>query len=155
MLSLIYVSTAREGLGEADVKAIAEKAAANNAKNDITGLLAYNSQCFMQLLEGASTAVLAVMRWIERDERHGNIVYIRQQQRDVRECPDWSMRSLITPLSGLGSASVFTDSLPVTMELDTKILFTSFASSLSAQQAIHHQQSEQMFHSRQRAPDND
>lgn len=155
MLSLIYVSNAREGLGEADVAAIAKKAAANNAHNEITGLLAYNSQSFMQLLEGTSNAVLAVMRWIERDERHDNIVYIRQQHRDERECPNWSMRSLITPLRGIGSANVFTGSLPREMELDTKILFTSFASSLSAQQAIHHSESEHVFQSTKCAPDND
>ena len=155
MLSLIYVSTARQGLSEADVVSMAEDAAVNNAKNEITGLLAYNSHNFMQLIEGASDVVLRLMQRIASDAQHSNIVYIRQQHRDTRECPDWSMQSLMTPLNGLGSANVFTDSLPSAMGLDTKILFTSFASSLAAHQAIHHKPSEHVFDSQHFAPDND
>ena len=155
MLSLIYVSTAREGLSEAEVASIAKVASVNNAKDGITGLLAYNSESFMQLLEGSSSALQSMMQAISRDERHGNITYIRQQHRDNRECPDWSMRSLITPLSGLGSANAFTVSLPSAMGLDTKVLFTSFASSFTGQRAIHHTPSEHVFHSAPLVPDND
>lgn len=155
MLSLIYVSTAREGLSEAEVASIAEKAAANNAKNGITGLLAYNSHSFMQLLEGSSSALNSVMQAISCDPRHSNIVYIRKQHRDHRECPDWSMRTLNTPMSGLGSANAFTVSLPSEMGLDTKVLFTSFASSFSAQQVYHHNPGEHLVQSSGLVPDND
>lgn len=132
MLSLIYVSTAQTQVNDALVRQIAGSAAERNARAEVTGLLAYNSRSFMQLLEGEGDDVLEIMHDIERDSRHESIVYIRQADRGKRECPNWSMRSLITPLTGIGSAKVFTGLLPAQMELDTKILFTSFASSLDA-----------------------
>lgn len=131
MLSLIYVSTANARVDDAMVKQIAGTAAQKNAERGVTGLLAYNSRSFMQLLEGEGEDVLEIMHGIERDTRHNNIVYIRQDMREKRECPNWSMRSLITPLTGIGSAKFFSSLLPSRMEFDTKILFTSFASSLS------------------------
>ncbi|WAT17659.1 BLUF domain-containing protein [Aurantiacibacter sp. MUD11] len=143
MLSLIYVSVASAGLTAADVTTLAERAAANNAKHDVTGMLAYNSQSFMQLLEGDGAHVLSIMRRIEQDDRHGSITYIRQHDREHRECPDWSMRSLVTPMTGIGSANVFTKSLPEAMDLDTKILFTSFASTLTEEQAAQYAEREQ------------
>lgn len=135
MLSLIYVSTANTLVDDPMVRQIAGAAAENNAKHGVTGLLAYNTRNFMQLLEGEGDDVLAIMRAIENDERHANIVYIRQDLRETRECPNWSMRSLMTPLTGIGSAKVFSGLLPTQMEFDTKMLFTSFASSLSASSA--------------------
>ncbi|WP_299196638.1 BLUF domain-containing protein [uncultured Erythrobacter sp.] len=142
MLSLIYVSTAATQMNDAEIEAITTRAAARNANAGVTGMLAYNSRNFMQLLEGGGEAVLSIMQDIERDERHESIVYLRQDSRESRECPDWSMRSLLTPLVGIGSASVFTGSLPRTMELDTKMLFTSFASSLTADAAQRHAEQE-------------
>jgi len=44
------------------------------------------------------------------------------------------MRAIEMPFIQTGSARVFTSSLPRAMELDTKILFTSFASQLNAAQ---------------------
>ncbi|MBH5321886.1 BLUF domain-containing protein [Aurantiacibacter sediminis] len=130
MLSLIYVSTAQERMPMAAVEAMAERSAARNHQAGITGMLAYNGRSFMQLLEGDGEAVLATMRRIERDPRHSNISYVRQEMRFQRECPDWSMKTLLAPLSKMGSATVFTQSLPRSTDLDTRILFTSFASSI-------------------------
>lgn len=145
MLSLMYVSMAQPGITAEELDALVVQAAEHNTQLEITGLLAYNSLSFMQLLEGEGTAVLDVMRHIERDPRHSGITYIRQDTREKRECPDWSMRSLITPMTGIGSAKVFTGSLPRHMELDTKILFTSFASSLTADEAARHAENEQQM----------
>lgn len=155
LLSLIYVSTASAQIDDATVQQIAGTAAERNARLGVTGLLAYNSVSFMQLLEGEGEDVLKVMHGIERDARHANIVYVRQDTREKRECPDWSMRSLITPLTGIGSAQVFTGSLPSEMELDTKILFTSFASSLDASGAARLAGDEQAFRVRHAKAEND
>lgn len=155
MLSLIYVSVASQTLTSADVSALAERAAEANAMHEVTGMLAFNSRSFMQLLEGDGNDVLQIMRRIEGDSRHDNITYIRQQQRDARECPDWSMRSMITPLTGAGSATVFTKSLPAQMELDTKILFTSFASSLTVEQAADYAAREQALMHGEKSAQND
>ena len=155
MLSLIYVSTATVPITDSMVESLAANAAKNNAQHQITGLLAYNSRSFMQLLEGEGDTVLATMHAIERDTRHENIVYIRQDSRFGRECPDWAMRSLITQVTGIGSVKVFTGALPSTMEMDTKILFSSFASALSASGATRHAENEQDFRGRDSAASND
>lgn len=154
MLSLIYVSVATQALGSPEVEDLARHAAASNAEHEITGLLAYNSVSFMQLLEGNGDDVLSTMRRIEQDSRHSSITYIRQDARDHRECPDWSMRSLLTPMTGAGSADVFTGSLPKAMDLDTRILFTSFASSLRADQVAQFLEREDKLRART-VPDND
>lgn len=135
MLSVIYVSTVSGAMTNAEVEALAEQAAAFNAACGVTGMLAYNTLSFIQLLEGEDDDVLAIMRNIEADTRHNSINLIRKQERSARECPDWSMRPIFVPLTASGAASVFTGTLPETMELDTKILFTSFASQLTISQA--------------------
>lgn len=130
MLSLIYVSSANERLTMAMVEAMVERAAQSNAADGITGMLAYDTSRFMQLLEGDEDAVLTTMRRITRDPRHRKIEYLRDATRDQRECPDWSMKPLLVPLSGKGSAERFASKLPRTMRADTRLLFTSFAASV-------------------------
>ena len=142
-------------MNDAELEALVASSAAKNAERNITGMLAYNSRNFMQLLEGEGDRVLEVMQAIERDERHTDIVYLRQDSRKIRECPDWSMRSLVTPLTGLGSATVFTGSLSHEMELDTKILFTSFASSLKADAAARFAEDEAQFMAENGTAEND
>lgn len=135
MLSLIYVSVASPGLTMAAMEDLAKRAGEANAANALTGILAYNSNRFMQLLEGTGDAVLETMQRIERDERHSDITFIRQSTRESRECPDWTMRPIVTPLNGVGSADIFMHSLPASMDVDTRVLFTSFASTIDAIQA--------------------
>lgn len=154
MLSVIYVSWATAAISAGELQQLADEAAAANAARDVTGLLAYNSRGYMQLLEGDGEDVLDTIRRIERDERHGNITFIRQQQRDTRECPDWSMRAIMTPISGIGSVSVFTGSLPGNLDLDTQILFTSFASTLSADKAAEQAERQRQLRDGQQ-PEND
>ena len=139
----------------AEVDALAERAAQRNKQRNVTGMLAYNTQNFIQLLEGEGDDVLAIMRRIEADTRHTSINFIRQQEREMRECPDWSIRPIFVPLAGTGAANVFTSKLPPTMELDTKILFTSFASQLTASQAAAHAEAEQALLSSAQRSEND
>jgi len=135
MLSLIYVSSANPGFTEPQLLELAQASARRNKARNVTGLLAFNSRNFMQLLEGDIDDVLEIMRRIEGDTRHGNITFIRKDQRDRRECPEWSMRPIITPLDGLGPAGTSSNSLPQTLELDTQVIFSSFSSSLTAADA--------------------
>ena len=130
MLSLIYVSTASAPLSLAQVEAMADRAALRNAESGITGMLTFNGAGFMQLLEGEEGKVLTTMYRIEHDRRHGQIEYIRQETRGHRECPGWAMRAQIAPLVGHGSAMRFGRSLPDSLSWDTRMLFTSFASSM-------------------------
>ena len=136
MLSLIYVSVADTDITQKKVEALAIHSARNNADHNVTGLLAYDTRRFMQLLEGDEKIVLAIMRQIESDSRHTGVSYVRHEHREHRECPTWSMQSLIVPGTGIGSADIFAHSLPTQMAFDTKVIFTSFASSLHRENAL-------------------
>jgi len=130
MLSLIYVSTATSTFRREELAALAEQAAAENAPRGVTGMLAYNGEHFMQLLEGEDAVVEDTLERIARDPRHESLVVIRRDQRWERECPGWSMRAFMTPLEGAGAATMFAARLPATFASDTRVVFTSFASIL-------------------------
>lgn len=130
MISLIYVSMASDGVASEDVRRLAQRAALKNAEHGVTGMLTFNSVRFMQLLEGEESAVQSTMDRIVQDARHYDVSILRRVACRRRECPGWSMRSLLGPLAGEGSAARFTASLPKQMDVDTRILFTSFASSM-------------------------
>lgn len=128
MLSLIYVSTASMAFDAAQLAALRSEAARNNVRCGITGMLVYDGQRFMQLLEGADRTVHATMKRIRRDGRHSQIEILREEDAAERECPDWSMRAFTMPLREPGSAEEFARSLPEDMRGETRLLFTSFAS---------------------------
>ncbi len=128
MLSLIYVSTVTDAFQREGLAALGEQAALANARLGVTGLLVYNGQHFMQLLEGEDAAVDQLLDRIARDERHSGLAVIRRDRRHTRECPNWSMRSFMTPLQGAGSATMFAARLPEAFAADTRVIFTSFAS---------------------------
>lgn len=70
MIRIVYVSTSRLGLTDADVKQILQQARERNKAKGITGLLVFNGLNFIQALEGEAEPVLATMSAISRDPRH-------------------------------------------------------------------------------------
>jgi hypothetical protein len=135
MLSLIYVSRVGSRFDLTSLDALAEDAKARNAEAGVTGLLLFNGRHFMQLLEGEPMAVRATMSRIAQDARHHDLVIIREDQRRERECPQWGLRACTSPLTGAGAATEFAATLPLTMQPDTRVLMTSFASALKAEMA--------------------
>jgi len=128
MLSIIYVSKVKNLLAHHQLRSLSEEAAKNNALNQITGMLVYNGEHFMQLIEGEAAHIESLLVRIERDERHSDLVVIRKKEDQPRECPDWSMRYYTVPLEGAGAANETFQSMPDDFQADTCILFTSFAS---------------------------
>lgn len=63
----------------------------NNAPMNVTGILHYNGNYFLQVLEGGRAEVSAIYHRIAADPRHVNIILISAH--DVREriFPTWSM----------------------------------------------------------------
>jgi hypothetical protein len=63
----------------------------NNAMMNVTGILHYNGNYFLQVLEGGRAEVSAIYHRIAADPRHINIILISCH--DVREriFPSWSM----------------------------------------------------------------
>ncbi len=91
MLSLAYVSSSTRDLDSNELVEILEKSRANNTLVGVTGMLLYKDGNFIQVLEGADPAVLAIYQKIARDPRHKGVIMLLKEQRSERQFPEWSM----------------------------------------------------------------
>lgn len=91
MLQLVYVSSARAGLGEVDAAAILESARRRNALRAITGMLYFDGTRFLQALEGPADIVQETLDRIRSDPRHRAIVLLSSREIASREFGDWEM----------------------------------------------------------------
>jgi hypothetical protein len=91
MYRLIYVSTARPEVGEAEVEDILVDARARNYHAGITGLLIHDGNRFLQYLEGEEDAVEDAFERIAGDDRHHAIVVLTRGPVESRQFPDWDM----------------------------------------------------------------
>ncbi|MEM1184120.1 MAG: BLUF domain-containing protein [Planctomycetota bacterium] len=94
---VLYVSTAAHRFDEPSVARLAERSSAKNRLLDVTGVLIYGRGQFMQLLEGPKDNVRAVMRTINEDPRHFNILTVIDEPTSVRLFDSWGMGHLAIP----------------------------------------------------------
>lgn len=103
---LIYISSATTGMSPPELLKLLAIARERNARADVTGMLLYRDQSFMQVLEGAEAAVRSLFARIERDPRHENVALISRGPVMSRDFADWSMafrdlsRSTESPVPG-------------------------------------------------------
>ena len=90
--SLMYVSRARPDLTTDDVRAIHRIARTLNALDGVTGLLLYNGVTFMQVVEGAQSAIDDLMRRLVADQRHSQIKIVDERLIEQRSFPEWAMK---------------------------------------------------------------
>jgi hypothetical protein len=76
---------------EAEVRRILETSCRNNAAEDVTGALLFNSGCFAQVLEGPYEAVERTFERIQMDERHADVVPLQFEAVASRGFSNWSM----------------------------------------------------------------
>ncbi|MFP5077913.1 BLUF domain-containing protein [Rhizobium sp. YIM 134829] len=92
---LVYYSRNHVSADAASFKAavddILAKSRINNARDDITGALLFNSGCFAQVLEGPLETVEATFERIQQDERHGEVSLLAFDPVPHRSFPDWAM----------------------------------------------------------------
>ncbi|MFB9159771.1 BLUF domain-containing protein [Chromobacterium violaceum] len=88
---LIYVSTARRELGNADLEALLESCVRHNLRNDISGVLLYGPGNFIQVLEGEADAVAETYQRILDDPRHHNLIEILLENIERRSFAEWRM----------------------------------------------------------------
>lgn len=88
---LVYISTARGVIADADCRAILAASRENNARDGITGLLVAGTTRFLQLLEGPPAAVRAAFARITADPRHFASVVLTERMVEARDCPEWAM----------------------------------------------------------------
>lgn len=90
LTQIIYCSTA-VGLNEKGVENILASARKHNEKSNVTGLLVFSHEYFLQCLEGSRTAVNETYWRILNDKRHKNVVLMRFSEIAERNFSDWSM----------------------------------------------------------------
>ena len=91
---LIYTSWARPGIAAGDVDSILASARTNNPLEGITGLLIFNGNAFMQILEGAGSAIDALLERLSTDPRHSNMSIRDSRIIEERTFGSWSMAFL-------------------------------------------------------------
>ncbi len=87
---LIYRSR-KNSLPPNGIFEIRDQARRNNAERDLTGVLLFNRDYFLQFLEGDAEEVTHMFRTISDDPRHREVALISVQNVEERHFPDWSM----------------------------------------------------------------
>jgi hypothetical protein len=88
---LVYVSTAKKMMEDADLLELLTQSRERNLKHNVTGVLLYSEGTFMQVLEGERDDVYKIYASIEQDLRHRNIIKLITGPADKRVFPNWSM----------------------------------------------------------------
>ena len=78
-------------MSQEQLENLLEKARANNAQNDITGLLVYSDGSIMQALEGPPDRIGKLISIISKDPRHKDFIIITDHETDQRDFPNWRM----------------------------------------------------------------
>jgi hypothetical protein len=93
MFHLIYTSRARQDFGAADLKKLLTHSRSNNDSANVTGMLVYHDEAFLQVLEGDESAVRKIFHRIEKDPRHAGLAILRGQKSfgERRIFGEWSM----------------------------------------------------------------
>ena len=65
----------------------------NNREVGVTGNLICHSDLFLQMLEGPSDVIHQLYETILADDRHADIIKLRDEKSELRVFPSWAMRN--------------------------------------------------------------
>lgn len=89
-IRMIYASNAVNGVyTNHDVWDILKQSRIDNPKHNITGLLLANETSLLQVLEGDQAAIEFLVRRIDTDPRHKNVVVICEEDISARRFSNW------------------------------------------------------------------
>jgi hypothetical protein len=91
LFQIVYVSTASEPFGRAELVKLLRQSVSRNLQAGITGLLLYKDGCFIQALEGEERSVVALFSKISRDPRHHHVIPLIHESIEQRYFPNSSM----------------------------------------------------------------
>ncbi len=92
MLSqLVYVSKRAEHCQEQDIEQILESSVRNNQNANVTGVLLYSKDRFLQCLEGEYRTLNTLYAKIKEDKRHYGAIMIALTPVPSRAFPSWQM----------------------------------------------------------------
>ncbi|MEE4297899.1 MAG: BLUF domain-containing protein [Pseudomonadales bacterium] len=89
-----YVSRASTPVDSNELAILEDEARTNNGRADITGLLVFDSGCFVQVLEGPADAVDATLARIRRDTRHEDLELVLDTPISARSFGRWALASV-------------------------------------------------------------
>jgi hypothetical protein len=118
LIRAIYVSTATRDLRDDELISLLDVSRRNNAIWGITGVLAYHDRSFVQVLEGPTGLVEALLATIARDDRNVGMSIFDQSKVDGRTFGEWSMgwvRTSHLAQEGFDPAVLFLRDTPDTM----------------------------------------
>lgn len=90
-IRLVYYSRALREMSLQDIQNILTTARGNNSDQDICGMLCYESNWFLQALEGDRETVNELFLEIADDVRHEDVVIISYSYIDECIFPNWHM----------------------------------------------------------------
>ncbi|GAB7086850.1 BLUF domain-containing protein [Marinifilum fragile] len=91
LIHIVYVSFSKNQLSELELDELLSEIRPKNLKQGVTGLLLYNDEIFIQVIEGKSDTIHDLYDRLQKDKRHTNIVKILEERIDQRSFPNWSM----------------------------------------------------------------
>lgn len=91
LVHLVYASRAERALAPADIDAILARSSRYNPKNGITGVLCYDGEQFLQVIEGGREAVNRLYADILRDPRHRDVLLLDYAEIASRRFAGWTM----------------------------------------------------------------
>jgi hypothetical protein len=91
LIHIVYVSFSRNQLSELELDLLLSEIRPKNLANGVTGLLLYNDEIFIQVIEGETNTIRTLYNRLQKDHRHTNIVKILEEKIDQRSFPEWSM----------------------------------------------------------------
>jgi len=94
MHTIIYTSEANHSTDSqiVDLNEICKTAVKNNSKNDVTGVLLFHNNHFLQVLEGKLDTIDRLLDKIRSDTRHSNLEIIYNNSIEKRNYPNWTMQ---------------------------------------------------------------
>lgn len=92
MYHILYISFAPQHQSAQALVDILQVAQKNNSACGVTGLLLYDDQVFLQLLEGQTEDVTRIYNKILKDPRHAQVTVLSEGEYDgARLFPEWKM----------------------------------------------------------------
>ena len=91
LMQVVYISNSSRRFSDAKLADMLGDFRRNNERHNITGLLIYFKQSFLQIFEGPKESVEKLWRNIRNDERHVLVTRIHYRKIDSRMFSEWSM----------------------------------------------------------------
>ena len=134
--SLTYTSLARFDLTARDLVDIHERARHLNALDGITGLLIFNGTRFLQIIEGAESAIDDLVARLRADSRHSAIEIRDERPIETRSFPDWSMELIRVSAHNLDARTELEKALPADMSPPVRELILRMSRALGQKLAM-------------------